>query len=340
MGRRVARASVWLVVTAVPGGAVAATPMSYLTGAGARAHPVTALTWGVLVVSIAVVVLVAIFVWLGIARRRLRGAPPIASVAPTRGGRGLLWLYWGVGLSSVVLIGALVWTVAVLAAINAPPGPAALTVEVTGQQWWWKVRYLDRDASRVLTTANEIHIPVGRPVRIRLIGADVIHSFWVPALGGKMDTIPGQTNTTWIEADRPGRYRGQCAEYCGPQHANMALLVVAEAPAAFDAWRDAQLEPAAAPASAAAARGAAVFAQRCGACHAVRGSAAAGNVAPDLTHLMSRGTIAAGALANTPANLSGWIANPQAIKPGTHMPTLYLSGPELADTRAYLATLR
>jgi cytochrome c oxidase subunit 2 len=263
-----------------------------------------------------------------------------AAVTPTRSPGGLRWLYWGIGLSSVGLVGALIWTVIVLAEINGPPSTPALTIEITGQQWWWKARYLSDDASRTLTTANEIHIPTGRPVRIKLIGADVIHSFWVPKLAGKMDTIPGQTNQTWIEADRPGRYRGQCTEYCGAQHAHMAIIVVAEPPAEFAAWLDAQLAPAGQPTDPHAAAGAQTFQFRCGACHTVRGTKAAGTTGPDLTHLMSRSTIAAGTLTNTVANLSAWIANPQAIKPGTTMPVLYLSGPELAGVRAYLRTLK
>ena len=216
----------------------------------------------------------------------------------------------------------------------------ALTIEVTGQQWWWKVRYLSDDPSRIFTTANEIHIPTGEPVRIELIGADVIHSFWVPPLSGKTDAIPGQTNVTWLEADRPGRYRGQCTEYCGVQHAHMGFEVVAQSPGEFDAWWDAQLKPAATadrrPANAAPT----LFSYHCGACHTVRGTEAGGAIAPDLTHLMSRATIAAGTLPNNAGNLSGWIADPQAIKPGTLMPIVYLSGPELNDIRAYLQTLK
>jgi cytochrome c oxidase subunit 2 len=180
-------------------------------------------------------------------------------------------------------------------------------------------------------------------VRFRLKGADVIHSFWVPALGGKTDTIPGQTNVTWLEADQPGRYRGQCAEFCGFEHARMALEVVADRPAAFQAWWSHQLTAAQPPPPATAA-GEALFVQKCGACHTVRGAisegaAAGGQVAPDLTHLMSRRLIAAGAAPNTPVGLSAWIANPQSLKPGTLMPTLYLSGPQLNDVRDYLETL-
>lgn len=317
----------------------AGTPLSYLHGFGSKAYPVTSLTWGLLIISIAVCVIITALVFAAIFRRPRTAPVPPAAIPPERGASGGSWIVIGVGISTVALLGSLVWTVVVLAAINGPPTKPGLTLEVTGQQWWWKARYLNGDASRILTTANEFHIPTGVPVRVKLIGGDVIHSFWVPALSGKTDTIPGQTNMTWIEADKPGRYEGQCTEYCGLEHSRMQFFVVAETPAEFHAWLDAQLKPASAPATPALARGEREFVFRCGACHTVRGTKAGGSVAPDLTHLMSRKTIASGSLPNNIATLSGWIANPQALKPGTLMPTLYLSGPELTDIRTYLATL-
>lgn len=312
-------------------------PLSYLTGYGANADHVAPLTWGLLVISIVVSVVIAVLVVAGIWLKRARA--PAAADAPLarQGGGG--WIVLGLAITGVVLAGSLVWTVVVLAAINGPPRPPGLTIEVTGQQWWWKARYLSDDPARILVTANEIHIPAGEPVRFRLIGADVIHSFWVPALAGKTDTVPGQINVTWLEAAAPGRYRGQCTEFCGAQHAHMQFDIVAETPAEFRAWWDAQLRPAASPSGDDVKRGEQRFVFYCGACHTVRGSGAGGTVAPDLTHLMSRATIAAGTLPNNVANLSGWIANPQAIKPETKMPTLYLSGPELTDIRSYLLTL-
>jgi cytochrome c oxidase subunit II len=256
------------------------------------------------------------------------------------GGNGLPWITFGIGITSVLLLAILGWTVAVLAAINSPAAPVALTIEVTGSQWWWKVRYLDNDPSHVFTTANEIHIPTGRPVRVKLIGADVIHAFWVPQLTGKMQTIPGQINETWLEAHEPGRYRGQCTQYCGSQHAHMALYVVAETPDDFQKWLDGQLRPAPEPASPTIAKGEHTFVYRCGVCHTVRGTSAGGTVAPDLSHLMTRQTLAAGEIPNTIGNLSGWIADPQAVKPGTLMPNPELSGPDLQDVRSFLETLR
>lgn len=324
-----------------PAAAHAAHPLSYLTGHGAKVDPVVALTWGLLVLSIAVVVVISALVLAGTLRRRAPGgADAIEQVTIAPEGGGLNWIIIGLLISVPLLVGSLVWTVVVLAAVNSPAQKAALTIEVTGEQWWWKARYLSDDPSQVFTTANEIHIPAGQPVRVKLIGADVIHAFWVPSLTGKTQAIPGQTNETWIEAHEPGRYRGQCTEFCGWQHAHMAFFVIAQPPAEFEAWRTAQLRTAPEPATPALLSAEQTFVYHCGACHAVRGTAAGGSVAPDLTHLMSRDTIAAGTLPNTIGNLSGWIADPQAIKPGTRMPNLYLSGPELQDVRTYLATLK
>jgi cytochrome c oxidase subunit 2 len=313
-------------------------PLSYLTGYGSKAYPVVALTWGLAIISVIVVVVICTLLVVAVGRRRVRSAI-VTDTPVSRSGGGLGWLAWGTGISTVALFGSLVWTVAVLAAINAPPKKPAFTIEVTGLQWWWKIRYLSANPSQVITTANEIHIPVGEPVRVNLIGGDVIHSFWIPALTGKTDTIPGQTNTMWLEADKPGIYRGQCTEYCGEQHAHMAAFVVADPPAAFQAWLANQVRAAPDPATPQQIQGRAEVEFKCGACHTVRGTDAGGSVAPDLTHLMSRKTIASGALDNNPDNLAGWIANPQAIKPGTRMPVLDLSGRELTDIAAYLQTL-
>jgi cytochrome c oxidase subunit II len=317
------------------------TPLSYLTGYGLKAYPVTALTWGLLIISIVVVIIVTALVVAGVWTRRTKLETTIADIPVERRGSGLGWLGFGVGISTLVLLISAIWTMAVIAKINAPPvGSNPLVIEVTGQQWWWKARYLNDDPSKVLTTADEFHIPVGRPVRIKLIGADVIHSFWVPALAGKTDTIPGQTNETWLQAAKPGRYRGQCTQYCGQQHAHMAFFVVAQPQADFDKWLQSQLSDAAPPSSPALTQDQHVFVEHCGACHTVRGSLAGGSVAPDLTHLMSRQTLAGGTLQNTPGALAAWIADPQALKPGTNMPDLYLSGPQLSAVTTYLETLK
>jgi cytochrome c oxidase subunit 2 len=313
--------------------------MGYLATFGPRADPATALTWGLLGLSCLVVAVISVLVVAGAIMRRQPQAVEIADVPVRRSGSGLKWIYWGLGLTLIALAASIIWTVEVLAEVNAPGGRPAVTIEVTGHQWWWEARYLGRTPQDDFVTANELHIPVGEPVMIKLIGADVIHSFWVPALTGKTDTIPGRTNVAWLQANAPGIYRGQCAEYCGEQHAHMALYVAADPPEAFAAWATRQRQAASAPASSEATTGEQVFVRRCGACHTVRGSEAGGVLGPDLTHLAGRSTIASGMLPNTIGNLDGWILNPQALKPGAKMPPVPLSAPELASVTAYLEGL-
>ena len=251
----------------------------------------------------------------------------------------MAWLYVGVGVSTVVLVGCAVWTMFTLAAIAMPLRAADLTLQVTGAQWWWSVRYMSQETARIFATANELHIPVGAPVRIELTSHDVIHSFWIPQLGGKMDVIPGQTNVMWLQADHPGVYRGQCGEFCGEQHAHMSMYVVADSPQDFLSWTRAQLKEAPQPRTEQARQGEEAFLAHCAACHAVRGTPAGGILGPDLTHLMSRRTIAAGLLPNTRGNLAAWVADSQALKPGSRMPKLALSGPDLSAIVTYLETL-
>jgi cytochrome c oxidase subunit 2 len=325
----------------LPAPARADLPMTYLRAYGGKAHDIAQLTWALLILSIVVVAIVSALVLVGVLVRRSRTAEmPGERRAVERAGSGLAWIYIGVGLSTLALIGAVAWTGVTMAAIHRPPREPALTVEVIGHQWWWEVRYVGKDVSRIFETANEIHIPTGEPVLFKVTTADVIHSFWIPAIGDKIDLIPNQTNITWLDASRPGIYRGQCAEFCGPQHAHMALLVVAEKPADFQAWWDEQLRPAPAAADPAMAAAETSFVVRCGPCHSVRGTRAGGHLGPDLSHLMSRHAIAAATLPNTVAYLSGWIADPQSIKPGNLMPTLDLSGPELARIRDFLESLK
>ncbi len=317
------------------------TPMAYLHTAGPAADPVTQLGWGLSIVSIIVVVVIAILLLAAIRRKRSTAdeqATDEGRMMPIREREGLAWIFVGTGISAVILFACAVWTLWTLAAIAKPTSEPRVTIEVRGFQYWWRVRYLDADGRVLVTTANEIHIPVGQPVRFQLSGGDVIHSFWVPSLGGKMDAIPGQTNVTWLQADQAGRYRGQCGEYCGQQHAHMALFVDAEPPADFERWMSQQRSDAAPAATAAAGRE--VFAKNCAGCHAVRGTPASGALAPDLTHLMSRGTIAAGALPNDPPDLRRWIAHTQDVKPGSEMPTVPLDANELDSVLAYLQTLR
>ncbi len=223
----------------------------------------------------------------------------------------------------------------------ASDDPDALVVRVRAWQWWWEVSYPDARPDRIVVTANEIHVPVGRAVRVELAAADVIHSFWVPNLAGKLDMIPGRDNKLVFTATRAGTYRGQCAEFCGLQHAHMAFVVVAEEPAAFEAWRSAQLAAAPTPEPGEAEAGRQVFlAKACASCHTIRGTAAAGTLGPDLTHVGGRHSIAAGLFDTTRGSLAAWIADPQRLKPGNNMPMVDLSADELNAVAAYMESLR
>ncbi len=218
--------------------------------------------------------------------------------------------------------------------------PAAL--RVVGRQWWFDVEYVvDGRPDLFVHAPTEVHIPTGQPVVLELVTRDVIHSFWVPKLHGKVDLIPGQVNEIEIRADTPGVYAGECAEFCGVQHANMRLSVIAQPPAEYDAWLAAQRREAAAPADDLARRGSELFmTSACALCHAIRGTAAHGQVGPDLTHLASRSTIAGGMLPNDTAALSAWVTHAQSRKPGTQMPDVTaFTGQELRALVAYLQSL-
>jgi cytochrome c oxidase subunit 2 len=222
------------------------------------------------------------------------------------------------------------------------PAPDALRIEVIGEQYWWRVRYpADKDQPEVIT-ANEIILPIGRPVSVSVTAADVIHSFWIPNFGGKIDMIPGRVNRLNFTAERPGIYRGVCAEFCGDQHARMAFDVVALEPAEFATWRTTQASAAQEPEIPFLVRGRELFrSSGCGSCHAVRGTFADGRLGPDLTHVGSRRTIGAGQFPNNVGTLAGWIANTQQIKPGARMPSYgMLTGEELRALAGYLESLR
>jgi len=222
------------------------------------------------------------------------------------------------------------------------PKPGALPIEVIGEQYWWRVRYLADGDRPEFSTANELVVPVGRPIAVSVTAADVIHSFWIPNFGGKIDMIPGRINSLNFTAERPGIYRGVCAEFCGDQHARMAFDVVALDAAGFEAWRREQANPAREPATPELERGRQLFrAGGCGSCHAVRGTEANGQFGPDLTHVGSRRTIGAGQFPNNVGTLAGWIANTQHIKPGVRMPSYgSLTGEELRALAGYLESLR
>jgi cytochrome c oxidase subunit 2 len=220
-------------------------------------------------------------------------------------------------------------------------GSDDLTIKVRGLQWWWGLEYFGSSPDRRFETANEIHIPVGRNVRLQLEGIDVIHSFWVPSLAGKQDLVPGRPNELIIRAERSGIYRGQCAEFCGLQHAHMAFFVIAESESVFDDWVRLQLRNANSSPDAEVAAGKQAFlAKQCAACHAIRGTSADGKKGPDLTHVGGRKYIAAGLLETTRGSLAAWIADPQTLKPGNNMPMVLLDPEELRSISAYLASLK
>ena len=244
-------------------------------------------------------------------------------------------LILGVAFPAVVFAGVFALSVSGIATNARPPTPAKTTIQVIGHQWWWEARYPNG-----AVTANEIHIPVNTPVQFQLRTADVIHSFWIPELTPKMDLLPKRINRTWVTADKVGSYVGECAEYCGLQHAHMHFTVVADPPAKYRQWLAKEAQPAPEPTGALAAEGKKVFTSfTCATCHTIRGTSAAGKVGPDLTHVGSRQKLAAGAIPNDFGHMSGWVANSQTIKPGNKMPPQPLSPHDLRAVVAYLQSL-
>jgi cytochrome c oxidase subunit 2 len=310
--------------------------MNALEPAGPQAALIAAEAWYLFAMAGVVFALVAGALLIGLARHRREGAraPSNRTLAAVVGG--------ALAVTTAVLIANVVIDMRVAHALDHLARDDALTIEITGQQWWWEVVYTAGDPTRRLTTANEIHVPVGEPVLLSLRALDVIHAFWVPSLHGKRDLIPGYTRSLWIQADAPGLYRGACAEFCGHQHAHMGFTVIAEPREQFLQWYEAQLRSASPPAEAEAAAGREIFlGKSCPLCHTIRGTDAAGRVGPDLTHVGSRRHVAAATLPNDDAALRAWIADPHAFKPGVRMPPHHsLSAAELDGLVAYLRSLQ
>ena len=305
---------------------------STLEPAGPAARRIEGLWWLMFWLALAVFVVVVVLLVVAVARARRVDAVPRAHVA---WGEPLVVL-GGIVAPAVLLTALFVVGLRDMQALSGPPPGTELTIEVIGHDWWWEVNYPDLG----IATAQDIHIPVGRPVALELETADVIHSFWVPRLQAKTDMIPGKTTTMWLQADEVGVYRGQCAEFCGLQHANMAFNVIAETPDDFAAWAAHEAEPAADPATDQARAGEQIFmTNTCVGCHTIQGTPAGADVGPDLTHFARRTTIAAGTLSNTPANLRRWLLDPQGVKPGADMPPIDISEDELAALLAYLESL-
>lgn len=313
-------------------------PFSILDAAGLQSSWLATLGWILIVLMSLVTVVMAVLVVWGVLRRRGRLDEHL-SISDQSGKRWIL--YGGVAVPVVVLTTLFGVTLVTLDSFPAESArKPVLTIAVRAHQWWWEATYQFSDPSLSFSTANELHIPVGRPVRVELQSADVIHSFWVPRLHGKMDVIPGQTNALVLEAKQAGTYRGLCAEYCGAQHARMRFEVVAEAPGGFRDWAARQRRPAVAPSTDRLVKGREAFeTHACAMCHRIRGTKARGGIAPDLTHFGSRETIA-GVMPNTRARLQAWIVNAQGFKPGARMPSLeQFDGETLNALAAYLESL-
>ncbi len=323
---------------------------SFMTPAGQPAIDQATLGWALTVVAILVVIVVALLLLAGVFRKRSEstasgrrtvddartdGTPLDRGIAS-----GMRPMYVGMAITTVILAATFAATAVAVARTNRANGSANVTIHVIAHQWWWEARYDDGIPAHSFVTANELHIPVNGVIRLTLSSPDVIHSFWIPELAGKTDAIPGQRNVAWFQAKRVGRYWGQCAEYCGLQHAHMGSLVIADSAPAYAQWVAAQTNAAAPPTDSITQLGARVFVRSCGACHAVRGTEGLGVIGPDLTHVASRGTIGAGLLPNTHENLMQWVLNAQALKPGVQMPPMPLPANELQAVVRYLESLR
>jgi cytochrome c oxidase subunit 2 len=322
---------------------------STLNPKGPGASRIAALWWFMFAVSAAVIVLVTVLIFAGVLPRRRRRSDPGQT---PRWANGMI-LVGGLLFPIAVLSILWVWVLRDMSALSSPARGQTLQIDVVGHQWFWEVRY----PKEGFATANDIHIPVGEPVRLRLTTVDVLHSFWVPQLTGKTDLISGRVNNMTIQADHPGVYRGQCAEFCGLQHANMIFYVIAQPRAQFDSWIEAESSPPATPTDPVAAAGREVFLNEpCVACHVIRGTSehvAPGSAlsgmglgpttaveGPDLTDFGSRLSIGAGTVPNTRGNLGGWIVDSQSIKPGNYMPPIPVGAKELQELIAYLESLK
>jgi cytochrome c oxidase subunit 2 len=313
---------------------------SALDPIGSDAVAIARLWWWFLGVSTVVYLLVIAALLLAMRQARRRGTTQRTTLR-TKDRRRLL-VGGAMSLTVLVLLGLLAADFVMgRRVLDDTAQPDALRLRITAQQFWWQLEYEDVDPSLRLVTANEIVVPVGRRIELSLAAADVIHSFWLPNVAGKKDLIPGITNTESFIVQQPGRYEGQCAEYCGYQHAKMRTILRAVTPEDFERWKAAQLQPGRTPQTPEQQRGQTLFMQSsCALCHNIGGTAASGTVGPDLTHLASRDALAAGVLPNTDENLAAWVRDPQRLKPGVNMPSTRLGDTDLAALVAYLNSLR
>jgi len=325
------------------------TAQSTLQNYGPASSRISHLSWFMTILFATVTIIMWVLIWWGFAKRR----GTLAEHEPIDVHGGEVWIAIG-GLTVPLIILTILFVLGLKLLTDFPihgmrggPNGQMQTminpeIRITGHQWWWQIDYLNDDVSKQFATANELHLPVNRPVNIEVESADVMHSFWIPALHGKVDLIPGHPNFIRLEASQPGEYTGQCAEYCGAEHAKMRLLAVVEDPDSYEAWLEAQRKPGVQPTTAEAIAGQQVFlGGPCSMCHQVRGTIAGGRVAPDLTHIGSRQYIAANTLDNNNAYLEAWITHAQSFKSGAEMPDLTeFNGNQLQELVAYLRQLQ
>jgi cytochrome c oxidase subunit 2 len=312
---------------------------SALDPQGPEARHLAELIWTFTAVCGVVWLLVMALLGAALWRRRARPADPL-TISPTLEKRMGRVIAAGVGATALTLLALTGWSYAAQKRLFTARSEA-VSIRIIGHQWWWEIRYEDREPYKGFTTANELHLPLGQVVKVTLTSADVIHSFWVPALMGKMDLITGIENEVRFSADRAGTYRGQCAEFCGFQHAHMSLLVVAEPQEDYERWRAEQIKAAEPPTDPERQRGQEIFLSKpCVMCHSVRGTSAGGRIGPDLTHLASRRMIAAGTLPLTRGALGAWIVDPHGVKPGVNMPLIKLEADEIHPLLSYLEGLK
>jgi cytochrome c oxidase subunit II len=313
-----------------------------LNPASPQAARIQSVFWTVFWICLAVFVIVNLIAWCGARKRVFAEADAHGVIENEEGDRKAAWgVGIAVGVTTLTLFAVLVVSLRAGRFVQETHAQNPVTIHVTGHQWWWEVTYLDQEPDLQITTANEIHVPIHERIAIVTKSADVIHSLWAPNITGKRDLIPGYASSFDFQIEKPGVYRGQCAEFCGAQHAHMGFLIVAETHDEFEAWKHNQLREAAEPADTATSHGQQVFlTHACVMCHTIRGTDTASRVGPDLTHIASRREIAAGSLPNVPGALAGWILDPQSIKPGNHMAVNVLGGNDLNDLVTYLGSLK
>lgn len=351
MGRHI---SVGIAALGLAGLSGCSSVQSTLNAHGPAAHSIAELSWFMTILFL--VITAIMWALLGFAFYRRGGT--LAEHEPISAGGGEIWIAVG-GIAIPLLVLSLLFVLG-LSLLRAFPihgthggmsgmsGHAGMTasmkpeIRIVGHQWWWEIQYLNDDPSLQFTTANELHLPSGRPVNIEVETRDVMHSFWVPALHGKVDLIPGRDNYIRIEASQPGSYSGQCAEFCGAEHARMRILAVVQEPEDYQAWLAAERQPGVNPTTPDAIAGQQVFlGGPCSMCHTIRGTVAGGTVAPDLTHIGSRKMIASDSYPNNDAYLEAWVTHAQSLKPGAEMPDLtQFTGEQLKDLVAYLRQLQ